>query len=138
MLIGSFWRTSSRDKRENGEYQAVGIEAHDDANGSSIILRARKEIIVSAGYVQRLKTLLLTDSLFRTYNSPVILMHSGVGPRGHLTEMNIDCKVDLPGVGENLLDHPLVRRVFLPPPSPSFMCRPGFYVLSSDQSQSHT
>ena len=45
---------------------------------------------------------------FSAYNSPMILMHSGIGPKEHLTEMNIDCKVDLPGVGENLIDHPIV------------------------------
>jgi len=36
------------------------------------------------------------------------LMHSGIGQREHLTEMNIECKIDLPGVGENLIDHPIV------------------------------
>jgi choline dehydrogenase len=40
-------------------------------------------------------------------------MHSGIGRRDHLVEMNIDCKVDLPGVGENLIDHPIVCSVFL-------------------------
>lgn len=35
-------------------------------------------------------------------------MHSGIGPKHHLSDMNIDCKVDLPGVGENLMDHPIV------------------------------
>ncbi len=52
-------------------------------------------------------------SSFSAYNSPIILMHSGIGRRDHLAEMNIDCKVDLPGVGENLIDHPIVCNVFL-------------------------
>ena len=43
----------------------------------------------------------------------MILMHSGIGPRDHLAEMNIDCKVNLPGVGENLIDHPIVCNVEL-------------------------
>lgn len=38
----------------------------------------------------------------------MILMHSGIGPKNHLSEMSIGCKVDLPGVGENLIDHPIV------------------------------
>ncbi len=37
--------------------------------------------------------------------SPQILMLSGVGPAGHLAEHGIDCRHDLPGVGQNLLDH---------------------------------
>ncbi|UJR34443.1 hypothetical protein I4U23_021850 [Adineta vaga] len=77
---------------EHREYRAAGVEAHDDINGQTIIIKARKEIILSAG----------------AYNSPIILMYSGIGPKEHLTEMNIDCKIDLPGVGENLIDHPIV------------------------------
>jgi choline dehydrogenase len=42
------------------------------------------------------------------FGSPAILMRSGVGPAGHLRGLNIPIVVDLPGVGENLLDHPLV------------------------------
>ena len=41
-----------------------------------------------------------------TYGSPPLLMRSGVGPAAHLREMGIDVLVDLPGVGENLADHP--------------------------------
>lgn len=53
--------------------------------------------------------------LFSAYNSPIILMHSGIGRRDHLVEMNIDCKVDLPGVGENLIDHPIVCNILIHP-----------------------
>lgn len=41
-----------------------------------------------------------------TYGSPALLMRSGVGPAAHLREMGIDVAVNLPGVGENLADHP--------------------------------
>ncbi len=41
-----------------------------------------------------------------TYGSPMVLMRSGVGPAGHLRDMGIGVVVDLPGVGENLADHP--------------------------------
>jgi choline dehydrogenase len=41
-----------------------------------------------------------------TYGSPPILMRSGIGPAPHLREMGIDVVMDLPGVGENLADHP--------------------------------
>lgn len=41
-------------------------------------------------------------------NSPQLLMLSGIGPAGHLREHGIDVVADLPGVGENLQDHPMV------------------------------
>ena len=44
-----------------------------------------------------------------TYSSPPLLMRSGVGPAAHLREMGIRVAVDLPGVGENLADHPAVE-----------------------------
>jgi hypothetical protein len=116
--------------KEEHEYKAIGVEAHDEANGQLITIKARKEIILSAGYVKiilffislcrkksrsfRMQTLISRlfiekSLLFSAYKSPVILMHSGIGWEKHLTEMNIDCKVNLHGVGENLLDHVVVR-----------------------------
>ena len=41
-------------------------------------------------------------------NSPQLLMLSGIGPGNHLAEHGIDARVDLPGVGGNLQDHPVV------------------------------
>ena len=42
------------------------------------------------------------------YGSPPILMRSGIGPAQHLRSVGIPVRVDLPGVGENLGDHPVV------------------------------
>ncbi len=39
-------------------------------------------------------------------NSPQLLMLSGVGPAEHLRDLGIDVVAHLPGVGENLQDHP--------------------------------
>ncbi|MDB4536900.1 GMC family oxidoreductase N-terminal domain-containing protein, partial [Oceanospirillaceae bacterium] len=39
------------------------------------------------------------------FGSPQLLMLSGVGAAEQLAEHAIECKVDLPGVGENLQDH---------------------------------
>jgi choline dehydrogenase len=50
---------------------------------------AEREVIVCAG----------------AYNSPQLLMLSGVGPAEHLATREIEVLVDLPGVGQNLQDH---------------------------------
>jgi choline dehydrogenase len=39
------------------------------------------------------------------YNSPQVLHRTGVGPRDVLRRIGVDAVLDLPGVGENLLDH---------------------------------
>ncbi len=43
-----------------------------------------------------------------TYGSPALLLRSGVGPAAHLRSVGVPVAVDLPGVGENLVDHPAV------------------------------
>ncbi len=47
-----------------------------------------------------------------TVNSPQLLMLSGIGPADHLREHGIDVVAHLPGVGENLHDHPAVPLVW--------------------------
>ena len=42
------------------------------------------------------------------YGSPAILLRSGMGPAAQLRELNVPILTDLPGVGANLIDHPLV------------------------------
>ena len=39
-------------------------------------------------------------------------MLSGIGPKAHLSQFGIDCKIDSPHVGQNLLDHPVMPHVF--------------------------
>jgi choline dehydrogenase-like flavoprotein len=73
---------------ENGK--AVGV-TYRDATGEHIA-RAGAEIILSAGALI----------------SPKLLMLSGIGPADELKRHGIDCLVDLPGVGQNLIDHPEV------------------------------
>ncbi len=70
---------------ENG--RAVGV-AVVDKDGSTRIVRAGKEVILSAGFV----------------GSPQLLMLSGIGHAQHLTEHGITTIADLP-VGDNLHDH---------------------------------
>lgn len=53
-----------------------------------------------------------------SYATPAILMRSGIGPAAALRDFGISMVADLPGVGDNLIDHPLAA-VDLP-------TRPGF------------
>ena len=42
------------------------------------------------------------------YGSPVLLLRSGIGPAEQLEAVGVRPRVDLPGVGANLADHPVV------------------------------
>jgi choline dehydrogenase len=42
------------------------------------------------------------------YGNPPILMRSGIGPPDHLRSVGVPVRVELPGVGANLSDHPAV------------------------------
>ncbi|KAK2754667.1 hypothetical protein FQN54_006800 [Arachnomyces sp. PD_36] len=61
-------------------------------DGTRSTVNAKKEVIVSGG----------------SYCSPTILMRSGIGGKEELAKHQIQCQVDLPGVGKNLLDHLIV------------------------------
>ncbi len=45
-------------------------------------------------------------------NSPQLLMVSGIGPAAHLREHDVEVRVDLPGVGQRLQDHPAVPMIW--------------------------
>jgi choline dehydrogenase-like flavoprotein len=46
------------------------------------------------------------------FNSPQILMLSGIGPAGHLRDVGVPTTLDLPGVGQNLQDHPFLTMIW--------------------------
>jgi 4-pyridoxate dehydrogenase len=70
---------------------AVGIEY--EQGGLTHKVFAAREVILSSG----------------AFNSPQLLMLSGIGPADHLREVGITPLIDLPSVGENLQDHLGVR-----------------------------
>jgi choline dehydrogenase len=51
-----------------------------------------------------------------TFGSPALLMRSGVGPAAHLGALGVTVAADRPGVGEGLIDHPLLGITFAAPP----------------------
>ena len=61
-----------------------------------------------------------------SYASPAIVMPSGIGPAAALRDLGIGVAADLPGVGGNLIDHPLAA-VDLPA-TPGF-AGPRFQVM---------
>ena len=70
-------------------------------NGRRLVLKARREVILSAG----------------TFGSPQLLLLSGIGPEEELRAHGIKVAHALPGVGQNLqdhLDHTLIWRSLRP------------------------
>ena len=67
--------------------RAVGVEYIK--NDEAVQVRAEREVILSSG----------------VFNSPQILLRSGIGNADHLKALGIPVVHDLPGVGENLQDH---------------------------------
>jgi len=63
---------------------------HALQGAQSLTITARREVVLSAG----------------AFQSPAILMRSGLGPAEHLQATGISVQHDLPGVGANLHDHP--------------------------------
>ena len=49
-----------------------------------------------------------------TFNSPQLLMLSGIGPADELSAVGVRPVHDLPAVGRNLQDHPLVPVIYQP------------------------
>ena len=74
--------------------RAVGVEY--ERAGERVVARAAQEVILSAG----------------AFNSPQILMLSGIGPAEELRRHGIAVVRDLPGVGRNLQDHASMAMIY--------------------------
>jgi choline dehydrogenase len=83
--------------------RAVGVEASQ--LGQAQELRAEREVILCGG----------------AFNTPKLLMLSGVGPAEHLSLREIEVLLDQPGVGENLSDHTAAYSVFTTPEPESLL-----------------
>ncbi|KAI0545605.1 hypothetical protein F4679DRAFT_599346 [Xylaria curta] len=77
---------------DDGVATGVSFEQKTE-NGTAIVtVKAAKEVIVAAGAI----------------HSPQLLQQSGIGPSALLESAGIETIVDLPGVGQNFHDHPMV------------------------------
>ena len=88
--------------------KCIGVEILK--GGERYIIHANIETILSAG----------------TYDTPRILMLSGIGPQQELNKLDIKTVINLAGVGQNLHDHPTLHSVMFernelgdPPIAPS-------------------
>ena len=70
----------------------TGVEVINPATGEELSLTAKYEVIVSQG----------------VFESPKLLMLSGIGPASEFKQHGIPVIVDSRHVGQNLLDHPIV------------------------------
>ncbi|TDZ53041.1 Dehydrogenase patE [Colletotrichum trifolii] len=73
----------------DGNKKATGVVITSNAGITTYTLKARKEVILSAG----------------AFQSPQLLMVSGVGPRDQLQKFNIPVVAERPAVGKGMEDH---------------------------------
>ncbi|KAE8314941.1 glucose-methanol-choline oxidoreductase [Aspergillus transmontanensis] len=70
----------------------TGVELYDRQTGALLHVYCREQAVLCAG----------------TFGSPRILLLSGLGPKDALEKLNIPVQVDLPGCGQNMLDHSII------------------------------
>lgn len=75
---------------------ATGVAVIDRSDGKEGTFKAKREVIVSSG----------------VFETPKLLMLSGIGPADVLSEHKITPVVQSPHVGQNVLDHPILSHVF--------------------------
>ncbi len=84
--------------------RVLGVELQGDRAGGVRYRRRGREQLVRA----ERETILAAGALA----SPQLLMLSGIGPAEQLQGLGIPVAADLPGVGENLQDHPYLTSVW--------------------------
>lgn len=95
--------------RENGYLTIVG-----DALVDKINLRGNKACSVDA-IINKKRINITADRIIISggaYESPCILMRSGIGSSSNLPDLGIKPQINLNGVGENLHDHPSINIKF--------------------------
>ncbi len=110
-----------------GACRATGLAFEDHRGGGRVpeTVEARREVLVACG----------------TFESPKLLMLSGLGPPAELRRQGLDVVVALPGVGQNLQDHiiaPVVhqyREGTAPPKVIGYGIEGGVFTRSRQRNQ---
>ncbi|KAF4979747.1 hypothetical protein FZEAL_4104 [Fusarium zealandicum] len=76
--------------------RVVGVEFAQNEKSKKRTIVCKREVVVSAG------------AIF----SPTLLQVSGIGPSKTLKTLDIPVEIDLPGVGYNLQDHPMIYATY--------------------------
>jgi choline dehydrogenase len=88
VLFGEGNRAIGVEYRSGHNLYRAGCGAGQNGAGEVRQAYAAREVILAGG----------------AFNSPQLLMLSGIGPKAHLDKFGIPVRVDLPGVGQNLQD----------------------------------
>ena len=107
------------------------LEVMSDAQVLSVRLDGRRAngVVVRRGGVDTAIDAVNVVVAAGALHSPALLMRSGIGPGLALKRFGIDCIADLPGVGENLQEHPGISLA-------SFI-RPGMRLGNSTRRHIH-
>ncbi len=101
-------RITSLDGYLAPDRRPTGLAVRTDAQVGDVVIDRGRAIgvrVLDGSFIAGSRVVLAAG----VYNSPAILLRSGIGPLEQLREVGIECIVDLPGVGENLADHPGVE-----------------------------
>jgi len=82
--------------KTNGKPAFKKVEFAADSNAKRSTVTANKEVLLSAGAI----------------GTPQILMLSGIGDENALKKLGVETFVNLPDVGQNLQDHPIMSNYF--------------------------
>jgi choline dehydrogenase len=75
--------------RNGSDIRATGVYLTSQSTGQVLVVQAKKEVIVSGG----------------AFQTPQLLMLSGIGPADELAKNGIPLVLDVPNVGKNMQDH---------------------------------
>ncbi|RPD64064.1 alcohol oxidase [Lentinus tigrinus ALCF2SS1-7] len=92
VIVGAQVTKVVKTSSQGGVPVVRGVQYTSGPNKYVYSVQASKEVILSAGAI----------------GSPQILLLSGIGPKAQCTSHGISSLVDLPDVGQNMQDHPLL------------------------------
>ncbi|KAL1975842.1 hypothetical protein VTN31DRAFT_4234 [Thermomyces dupontii] len=97
-ILRSEWKRPNLTILTNAWVSRVNVDRNDTVTGVDLTLQSGEKRTVSA----KSETILCAGAI----DTPRLLLLSGIGPAKQLQPLGIPVVKDIPGVGENLLDHP--------------------------------